>query len=215
MPRNSSGVGVANPPTPPSGPAISSLDEADRTLAELGRLDALEAKASADCDRLIAQAKERCAAALVVEVDGVEVAIATRRDQLRDGLRVWADANRADLLEDGKKSRKLNHGEIGWRMQRDKLGAVPGGTIAGNATVLDQVIAHLQRACDRFKLFAAGTLRFIKIQVSFDRTALLSAHARGEVSAKELKAAGYELVAGDDEFYATPAKVDLASQPTS
>jgi len=206
------------PLTPAPSGAIRSLEAADDILRQLGELDAIQARVSADCDARCRSIRADFNGRLFVDVAGERMAIADQRQKLQTELETFCATHRDELLADsGKKSVELNHGTIGWRSTPRGLAPIEGGDAAGNATILDAIVAHLARALEKFELFrkAIGTLRFFTLQVKFDRKALLAAADKNELSAAELKKCGFVVIDGVDQFFAKPRVAELASRPTT
>src|SRR5262245_13981541 len=162
--------------------AIASLEAADLALAELGRLTALETRLTAACDEKLEAVRRDYAARMIV--DGLK--IADRRQQLERDVQAFALANRSLICAEGKKSRALNHGTIGFRLGKASLAPIDEESAAGKESILDKLVELAAAAFDKLALFAAGTRRFCRLQVTFDRQALLKAYDTKELSAADL-----------------------------
>lgn len=210
-PRNSASSRAPSRTLSPPG-AIRSLQEADSSLRELGELDAREASLKAEFDQFTAAAKQRYIEKLFVVVDREPIAIADRRKDLLKMLEAFADESRGEILEGDAKSRELNHGTIGWRKSAPCLApATKKGLAGGNKEQLEKILGFIAERVEKFKLFAAGTFRFLRIKVEFDKTALLKAIQAEEIDRAELRSAGFLLDEGDDQFFAEPKKQALES----
>lgn len=89
-------------------PVPTSRAGADAALGRIGelqrQLDAINGHLSEE----VARQKARCAEAAAP--------IAEEIRELFEGLHVWAEGARAELLEDGRKSVAMSQGTIGWRL---------------------------------------------------------------------------------------------------
>lgn len=200
------------------------MEAADLILRALGELDAIEARVNSECDARCRSIRADFNGRLFIDgEDGERIAIADARQKLLADLESFCETHRAELLaETGKKSRELNHGTIGWRARPKSLAPTVNedgelGPNAGSATVLEAAYQHLCRALNAHKLFrkVSETLRFFKVQVSFDRAALLKAAENEEISEAELKKCGFVIAGGGDQFYVKPKAAELASQPST
>ena len=220
VPRASSSPAASSHAAPQSAPsvevAIASLEAADQVLAELGQLEAKQKELTAEYKAAEIKLKKEFEPRHKITRSGVEMTIADRMKQLRQALTEWANANRDRVLDDKKKSRDLNHGTLGWKKTVRKLMPVAGGSESGNAGILEAIVGFLNKALESYSLFKAGCLRFVKVQVHFDREALFAAHQKNELSDEELKTAGFDVTGGDaDEFYFKQAKADVKSHATA
>src|SRR5262245_33005815 len=162
--------------------AIASLEAADLALAELGRLPAIETRLQAACDEKLEAVRRDFSARMIV--DGVK--IADRRKQLVTELQAFAVANRPLICVDGKKSRALNHGPIGFRLGQASLAPIDGESSAGEESILCKLVELAAAALDKLALLAAGARRVCRLQVTFDRQALLKAFDTKELTAADL-----------------------------
>jgi hypothetical protein len=78
-------------------------------------MDAIEARNKADFERECATLKATYSALNKVRVGDVDMAIADRRLLVETALVTYAEANKATLIDDKKKSVKVNYGTFGWR----------------------------------------------------------------------------------------------------
>ncbi len=202
-------------PSFPPVPTPSSRDEADTIVLELSRLDAIEARNKADCDRAVATQKALYSARNKTVVDDVEWAIADRRSSLERALESFADANRTELLEGKGKSVKCNHGVYGWRKKPDRLEPVDDQTKAGRASLLDKLYAFCVEMLITFEGLSTAALQCVNPQITWDHKALLSAREKKRIDGDELRKIGFRVVEGEDEFYVKPSAVHLSSQSTA
>lgn len=191
-----------------------SIEAADLALSEIGRLDALEAKLKAECDRELNAVRAKWAGKMIVGVVGRDLQIVDRRAELSAAIEEWAEENKAELLGDrSKKSLDLNHGTIGWRSSAEKLVPLEGAPVTGNEMILEGIRRCLRKAAEAFRLFKVGCLQFITFDVHFDKKALLAARQKEQISEKELTTVGFEIAPNEDRFFckANAAKIESVS----
>lgn len=203
------------PQTLPLKVELLSLEAADQALEELGRLNAREAAIQAECDREIARVREHHSARMHIQVDRVETTIADRRQLLLNAVEKFAAENRESILEGESKSRELNHGTIGWRAAPRKIEPVEGGAASGNPKIIDALMIYLRGLLSGFKLLASKVVGAIKVQVSFDKRALLKLALDKDVSAAELRKAGFFLAGGEDALYVNVKTQEVSSLPAA
>lgn len=180
-------------------------------LAEIARLRALEKQVQAECDRELGLVREKFANQFTIVVDGQQVAIKDRCEQLETAVEDFATEHRETILEAGKKSVDINHGRIGWRNGQRKL--VACGTPKAFGETLDLLVAALRRTLKRFTLlFAIGDAQFFNVQLTMNKEAMLIAFERDEISAAELKKVGLAVEEAGEKFYLTVKAQDIASQ---
>lgn len=128
--------------------AATSREEADRLIEQIGiqqrEREALQTAMNEELARIKAQYEERAAVpAGVIR-------------ELTERVRIYAEANRAELTRDGKfKTVKLASGEIRWRLRPPSVG-------------LTKILDVLQRLKD------AGLQRFIRTKEEVDKEAILA-----------------------------------------
>lgn len=103
---------------PKIGVAITTLEEANQALAEIAEIDLKLASNDATMNRVITKAKTRA--------EAVAAPLREKRETLGAALNVFAVTSRAEHF-DKKKSLKLLHGVIGFRVSR-KLVTLKGFT---------------------------------------------------------------------------------------
>lgn len=191
---------------------IRSLEAADSALAELADLEATEQEIDAACTQELSLVRARHAAGLQLVIDGRPVKIADRKTELQLALQEFAEKYGEQVFDEGAKSKKLTHGEFGFRLSPAKLEPIEGGAPKSFGEKLDAIVHGLQRALGKFKtLFAAGDDKFLKVQIVLDRQALLSAAKRKELTAAELRKVGLQLGGGEDVFFAKPKSREVKS----
>jgi phage host-nuclease inhibitor protein Gam len=186
-----------------------SMRDADELLQKLGEIDAVEAQVKAECKAVEEEARRKFKDQLFVKVPGGKVSFEDRRRQIRDSIKIWAEANRDEILTGDLKSRKLNFGTIGWCKAPDSIEAIDGA--AGNKTVLERITAHLRGAINKFAALCGPVLDCLVIQIKWSRDKLGSAMAEHKIKPVELRAIGFRFVIGEDEFFADPAETRLTS----
>lgn len=205
-------------PEPVPAVVISSFAEADKALQELGELQRLNDTVRADLNKVVREATETHEARLVVEVGEPKqkMAIGDRQKELFEGLETFAFKNKGLITADGQKSKNLNYGTIGFRLQPATLKpALDDGPVAGNAKILDKVVALLMTALRKFTLFKIlPTGRAVSFKVMFNQSQLKAAFEQKELSKPELARAGFRYVNAWDKFYANPNTEVLTSHPS-
>jgi phage host-nuclease inhibitor protein Gam len=209
---------VAASPAAPKLPLLkppTSREAADELLLEMGRLNALQARNKADFEKELATLKQKYSARNTVDVDGKPMAIADRMIQFEVALAEYAEANKAELIDEKKRSVKLNFGAIGWRKQPDGLEAVDGQSNAGRASLLDRLHEYGIEQMATFPDLSQPALACLNVQITWRRDALLHAAQDKRVDAVELRRIGFKVVEGEDNLQLKPAPVDLSSQPAT
>ena len=165
-------------------------DEANQLVEWLG-------VARREKDRLEAEMNDR-----VAEIKAqFEAAAASRTDVInrcQAALKQWADANRADLTEGGKrKSFKLPAGEIGWRKKKARV-------VLGKKKALEGIIAQIHAMSLHAKGVAMATLLgFIRTREEINKEAMLAApDIAGTIP-------GVKIKAGGEEFFVAPIELEL------
>ena len=184
---------AASPSAPLKLPPLkppANREAADVLLLELGRLDAIEARNEAECKRAMAKVKEEYAAKNVVQWEGRAVPIADRRTQLETALSAYATEHKDELIDEKRRSVKLNFGTLAWRKQADQLEPVDGQSNAGRASLLDRLHEHAVEAMGKFQDLSAAALSCLNVQLSWRRTELLHARQDKRIDAEELRTAG-------------------------
>jgi hypothetical protein len=194
-------------------PVIASLAELDEALAELGRMDAVEAEIAA----LVSQSSEKLisenAARLMVEVDGKSIAFADRRKGLETAAETFCKSNRANILEEGRKSRELNHGKFGWRDTKAGLDELADFDDKGNPELLDDLLELIRE----FLAEQEDTLdfsRYVDIKLTWSKTELLADAKKKVIQPRTLARTGFVVRPKGEKFYVEPKSETVESQPT-
>jgi hypothetical protein len=196
--------------------AIRSLEAADFALSEIGRLQAIEKQIQAECDRELGLVRGKHKERMVVVVDGERMTLADRRTQIEAALEKFATKSRAEILEGGLKSKALNHGTVGWRSSARKLVACEGGAPKTLGIVLDTIVDILRKTIGGLKLlFDAGDGRFLDVQITFKKDAMLDAFERKEITKAELRKVGLRVQEPVDTFYVKAKALEVSSQSAS
>ncbi|MCC3246175.1 host-nuclease inhibitor Gam family protein [Methylocystis sp. WRRC1] len=128
-------------------PVPQSREEAARFIHDIGEAQRAIARIEADMNDEIALAKKTA--------EANALPYRSRIEELTDGLRTWAEANRVSLTDNGKrKHAELGTGRIEWRF------APPRVTIKG----VDEVIARIR---------TLGLLLFLREKTEIDKEAML------------------------------------------
>ncbi len=154
-----------------------SQGEAAEFIRQIGVSNRQIARIEADMNDEIAKIKSRGEARALPLTANV--------DALTQGLRIWCDANRARLTDNGKvKSAELGTGKVSWRI------APPKVSIKGVEDVLK-------------KIATLGLGRFIRTKEEINKEALL---AEPDV-ARTIK--GVAIVSGVEDFAVEPFEVEI------
>ncbi len=108
-----------------------------------------------------------------------------RESSLLDGIAIWCEANRAELLKAGGKTANLITGEVQWRQRPPSV----------SVRAADKVIATLR---------ALGLSRLVRSKDEVDKEAILS-----EPQAVA-GVAGITVVKGVEDLVVTPFEVELS-----
>lgn len=215
---------MASSVTAPAAPqefVIGSIEELDDALRQMSELDGREKKLKADLDRKVEALKEEFAGRLLVEIDGESVKFADRRSILSDAIERFASGRKAELLPEKAKTRKLNHGEIGWKKARDVVAQLPAPAptkkqpkpVTPYAALCDKLLKALQKCVEAFPLLK-GLAPYVRVTVAVDEATLITAIRDRKLTDDEVARLGYRFVEGEDEFFFKPAKVQAASLET-
>lgn len=197
--------------------SLASTEALDAALRELGTMAGTEKKLKAALDKAVEELKAKHAEKLVVEVDGEPVKFADRRSILLDAIERFSTAHRQELIVNGK-SRRLNHGEIGFKKARDVVEQLPAPKITEKnpepksplETWVAKLTVQLVTVLAKFT-HLAGVAPYVRIQVSVDEASLITAIRDKRVDADGVKRLGYKFVPGGDEFWCKPSAVDAGS----
>lgn len=200
---------------------IESLEQLDGAMRELAQLDGMEATCKAELDKQIKTLNEAHAARLVTDIGGKAVKFADRRSILSDAIERYATAHRAELLPAKKKSRELNHGEIGWKKSRDMVIpiAAPATTeaVPKPKSILDtwveKLLEQLHWVLGEWEPLK-GLTAYVRIKVETDEAGLITAYRDRKVSDAQMTALGYRFETGEEKFWCKPAAPKAASLET-
>ena len=92
---------------------IKNLKDVEETIKCIAQIDAEISAIDNSATKAINEAKENAAKA--------SAGLSEEREKLIESLKAYSDANRADLYEEGKKSREFINGTIGYRQNPDKV----------------------------------------------------------------------------------------------
>lgn len=92
---------------------IKNLKDVEETIKVIAQLDAEISAIDNEATKTINAAKEKAAQA--------SVELTAQREKLLENLKDYSDGHRAEIYEDGKKSREFINGTIGYRQNPDKV----------------------------------------------------------------------------------------------
>jgi len=129
-------------------PVPQNRDEAEQAIAEIGRLQRERQRLQADMNDQIAAIKQR--------FEEQAQPLGERITQLSRGVQMWAEVNRAQLTENGKrKFAMLASGKINWRMRPPRV------SLRGKDAIIE--------ACKRL-----GLQRFLRVVEEVNKEAMLA-----------------------------------------
>jgi len=174
---------------------VMSRESLGLVLAELARLEAVEAQIQAEAKLKLDAAAEVAAREMCVTLprSPKAVSFADWRQILKEAAQKFCDENRAELLKEGRKSEDFTHGRIGW--QDEKLGLVPLDDFDdhGNPRIPDKLLGQLRAHLQEIATFTSGGARFIDVKVAWRKSELLKAFKDQDISLSVLAKAGFEL----------------------
>jgi len=198
-------------------PKVESVDELDQVLAELGRMERVQKRTAAWLEAKVATLTTAAAADLVVTFEGEAspLSFADWTVKLEEAAQKYADKHRSEILDDGRKSRKLNHGKFGWKESGELLEALEDFTDAGNPKILDGLLKLLRQSLLKLADFVTGGARFVEVKLSWRKKDLLKAYQDQDIGLPVLRKAGFEVQESVDEFYLKSEAGDVESLPGS
>ncbi|MDE2101862.1 MAG: host-nuclease inhibitor Gam family protein [Patescibacteria group bacterium] len=187
-------------------PKISSLEELDQVLAELGRMERVGSRVNDELASAVAACTSLANGKLVVQPGDalVPIPFAAWKEQLETAAEKWATRNREEILLEGRKSRKLNHGKFGFREAGGDLVAIEDFPDSGNPKILDGLLKLLRQSLLKLANFVDGGARFIEVKLSWRKKDLLKAYNDQEVTLSVVRKAGFEVSDEFDKFFLTP-----------
>lgn len=197
---------------------VTSEKELDAALQEWGGLVAQLSTIANEANGRIEVIKREAQDAAVTKVDGLlTVAIPERIEQLKAACVEYCTANKAVLIPDPTKikSRKFTHGEIGFRKVPKSI-ADDAEAVEKRDGLLKRLITVVINALKRFKLLDGVKVkadRLYTIGVSVNRTAVLEAFEKGEITAEQLNELGLKVTGGHDGLWIKPATVTVTPHP--
>lgn len=214
----------ANHPTTTDAPGdvvISSIEQLDNALRELAELEIREKRLKGDLERKVEVLKEDHAERLFVEIDGQRVKFADRRSTLSNAIEQFATEHRGELLTGKGKSRKLNHGELGWKKARDVVEPLPAPKptakqptpLAPFAALCEKLLKSLHKCVEAFAPLK-GLTSYVRVTVAVDEATLITGIRDRKVSDEDVKRLGYKFVEGEEKFWHKPAQLQAGSLET-
>lgn len=205
----------------PSDVVINTIEELDDALRQLSELDIREKKLKGELDRKVDALKAEHAERLFVEIGEQRVKYADRRSTLSDAIERFAMGRRDELLPAKGKTRKLNHGEIGWKKARDVVVQLPPpkstakqpSPLAPFAALCEKLLKTLHKCVEAF-LPLKGLTAYVRVTVCVDEATLITAIRDRKVSDDDVKRLGYQFVEGEEKFWHKPAQVNAGSHET-
>ena len=202
------------PPGARLRPLRFTLADVDELLGELSvmtaRQKSIESDLAGKLEALVNASKDK----MTVDVDGQRIGFADRTKSIETALETWCAAHRRELLEEGAKSRKLPHGEIGWEKAKDTIDPTKSKEKKGNPDALDSVKSFLRQSMAAFTDFSSALCDCLTLDAAWSKTDLHKGLDGGKFTADEMRSVGFKKSTGQDEFFVRPAEVSLESLPT-
>lgn len=194
---------------------LKTIEQADRTLGVLGACLGHKATVKAETDAAIRAAKDRAQAALIEETpDGprpTDEYIAVLESQLEE----FAAKHPEAICVDGKKSRDLTNGTLGFRASPPSLTTEQDDREL-LAAVQKEVIEPLREALEQITLKCGiNAALALNLDLSINKAGLLQAVAQQRVKPSELKKLGYLVAASVDRFFCKPTKQVISIEPAA
>ena len=161
-----------------SVPVPQTRDEAADTLMQIGGMNRAAARVEADMNDEIAAIKKNA--------EAIAQPIREKVTAMRDGLQIWAEANRAALTQDGKtKTADLGTGKISWRQRP------PSVRISG----MERVIESVKKL---------GFAAFLRVKEEINKEAMLADPEKARMIA------GVTVSSDGEEFIVEPFEAELS-----
>lgn len=156
--------------------ASQSRDDVAAEIRAIGDLARSQARLQADMNDRVA--------AITAEYQPQLDAMKSRIEDLQEGVQIWCEAHRHELLRDGRsKTAQFVTGEVQWRQRP------PSVMVRGMATVVEA-------------LFVKGLERFVRTKQEVNKDAIL---AEPEAVAG---VPGIQVVTGVEDFVITPFEIE-------
>lgn len=206
---------MPEPAKPAVLPAITTLDQADEALRELAELARIETAATTRYNQVASAAKVVQEEKLMLERDGQPVKLADRRDKLKADLEIFALENKSLICIDGKKSRVLNHGTIGFEMSRPRIEVLEAEKDEDTSrweVMRKKVLKALVAALSAMRLgLNKLNASLITLKIDVDKRGVLAAYKAEEINDSHLQRMGLRHVAAQDEFWCEPKAEAISS----
>ena len=151
-------------------------DEADLFIYRIGVKTRARAAMQSELDYMLAELKRRFeenAQPMTVEID-----------ELTEGLQVWCEANRKELLDGDSKTVKFGNGEVCWRNRPASV------TLRGVEKIIEWCRSH-------------RLSRFIRIKREINKEAMLASPKKAE------EIPGVTIASAGEDFIVTPLSAEL------
>lgn len=166
----------------PAKPVPQTREEVQQWIANLGNVQRDTERNKTAMNERIAQVTQEYATLLDT--------LATRENDLLDGIAAWCEANKADLTKDGR-TINLVTGEVAWRVN-------PPSVAFKRGIKVEEIVAHIKQ----LKLAKL----FIRVKEEVNKDAILSADDKTRA---RLTAAGtIKIVTDAETFSVTPFEQD-------
>jgi hypothetical protein len=170
-------------------PRVESLESLGLLLAEIARVDAIANTVKARTAEQLAAVALTAGEQLTVELPGIPAPLnfADWRNALVEAAEKFCDKHREEILEDGRKSRDLTHGRVGWELEKQKLEPLDDFDEHGNPRIPEETLAELRQHLNKISELA----RFLDVKVTWRKAELVKAFTDQEIGLRELRRAGF------------------------
>lgn len=178
-------------------PKIANREHISLALTELAAINTKRSALKSDLDAKTELAKQEFDAALVLP-DGTR--FADREAALSTAVETFAAAHRDDLLDGKTKTAKFLGGQISWKQARESVGFADGETEKSVLKKLEErgVTKALLAALQALSWFGAHLGLLLSVSVKLNKTGILQAHKKQELTDKQLENAGLQIVGGEE-----------------
>lgn len=192
---------------------IKDRSQLNEAVGELSQLTAKVKSIDATCDAAIKEAKDKASKQKVTTVNESIYSIDDRMKDLNAAIELYCENNRDELVAEGEKSTRLTHGVIGWRKCKDYVEALNKKPEKWwLQKIIEATIEKILKALNGFKPSPIATADVVKVELKWDKAAMLKGIADGRMKPDELKPFGFAFREGADEFYITLDEATIEAQ---
>lgn len=197
---------------------IKTREDLNEAIRLLGGVQIAMKQNTAECEEQLAQVRQRYAEIRTLKVGEEMVALEAREADLKDSITLYCESHREDLLEEGAKSLKLTHGEVGWRKGKDTI--KPARSKVTEASLLERIVEQIIEGVRKAMSAITITKRIpitdaLKVTFAWDKQGLINKLNAKTITPDDLKPFGFKLVEGEERFFVEvdEALIEGASKP--